>query len=176
MASYYYLMASLPELSAEGAVPLTYEQFLEHCLGNVSDEVYRQLSTMMLTSGGHPLLRKWTSAYGALMGHLNDRRAARLGIPRSSDIETDIADMQTVAQAMSAQNPLEAEKLLLSHQMQLVDLLVGMHSFDEYALMGYAIKLRLLERQSCFRQQEGKNEFHKLISAIQQKVYEAQEA
>jgi len=38
-------------------------------------------------------------------------------------------------------------------------------------LFGYAIKLKLLERQSCFEQDKGKAEFKSLFDGIQQRVY-----
>ena len=37
MASYYYLIASLPELRADGDLPITYDEFLTLCQSNVSD-------------------------------------------------------------------------------------------------------------------------------------------
>ena len=43
MASYYYLIASLPELRADGDMPLTYDEFLSCCQSNVSEEKYQML-------------------------------------------------------------------------------------------------------------------------------------
>ena len=37
MASYYYLIASLPELRADGDMPITYDEFLTCCQSNVSE-------------------------------------------------------------------------------------------------------------------------------------------
>ena len=45
MASYYYLIASLPELRADGDMPLTYDEFLSCCQSNVSDAQYQLLLT-----------------------------------------------------------------------------------------------------------------------------------
>ncbi|MCF0141623.1 MAG: hypothetical protein HUJ78_06420 [Mogibacterium sp.] len=36
MASYYYLIASLPELSAEGDMPITSDEFLDACKPDVA--------------------------------------------------------------------------------------------------------------------------------------------
>ena len=43
--------------------------------------------------------------------------------------------------------------------------------FDDYVLFGYAIKLKLLERLSCFEQDKGQAEFKSLFDGIQQRVY-----
>ena len=43
MASYYYLIASLPELRADGEMPITYSEFLTCCQSNVSDSDYELL-------------------------------------------------------------------------------------------------------------------------------------
>ena len=43
MASYYYLIASLPELKADGEMPITYSEFLTCCQSNVSDAKYQLL-------------------------------------------------------------------------------------------------------------------------------------
>ena len=40
MASYYYLISSLPTLSADGGMPFSYEEFLRLCQSNVSGETY----------------------------------------------------------------------------------------------------------------------------------------
>ena len=56
---------------------------------------------------------------------------------------------------MAAKNPLEAEKILLECEFDNLDSLVGLHTFDDRYLFGYAIKLKLLERQSCFVQFKG---------------------
>ena len=43
MASYYYLISSLPMLRAGDAPPLDYAAFLDQCQGAVSDRVYLSL-------------------------------------------------------------------------------------------------------------------------------------
>ena len=40
MASYYYLIASLPELGTTGDMPITYSEFLSCCQSNVSEKDY----------------------------------------------------------------------------------------------------------------------------------------
>ena len=48
--------------------------------------------------------------------------------------------------------------------------MVGLHNFDDHALYGYAMKLRLLERQQGFRYEPGKRAFDGLMANIRQQV------
>ena len=64
-----------------------------------------------------------------------------------------------------------AEKILLDFEFENLDSLVGLHTFDDVYLFGYAIKLKLLERQSCFVQSKGQTEFKRLSEQVQQRIY-----
>jgi len=171
MASYYYLIASLPDLRADGDLPMTYDEFLTCCQSNVSDETYQMLEELTLGSKEGPLVEEWARFYGMLTRELNYQRSMNLGKSYTSVYEKDGTVSQVVASALSAKNPLEAEKILLECEFENLDLLVGSHVFDDYVLFGYAIKLKLLERLKCFEQTKGQAEFRSLFDGIQQRVY-----
>ena len=171
MASYYYLMSSLPLLSSGGDMPMSYEEFLTCCRGNVDEETYKRLESLTLSSSEGPLLKEWADAYGSLMRELNSQRSLALGKPYPRGAEKDGLNSHLVTQVMNAKNPLEAEQLLLDSEFQVLDDLVGLHMFDSSELFGYAIKLKLLERRSCFEKEKGKAEFKHLFDDIQQRVY-----
>lgn len=171
MASYYYLIASLPELKADGEMPLSYEEFLHCCQSNVSDKDYELLRDLTLSSTEGPLVDKWAEFYGMLNKELSYQRSMNLGKSYSSAYDKDGFISQVVSNALSAKNPLEAEKILLEYQFENLDSLIGLHMFDDYVLFGYAIKLKLLERLNCFEQTKGKAEFNSLFEGIQQRVY-----
>ncbi len=171
MASYYYLISSLPELTTDGELPMTYAEFLNCCAGNVSEEKYRLLEELTLSSEEGPLVKEWAATYGALMKELNYQRSVNLGRSYAGVFDKDGMNTQIAAAALAAKNPLESEKMLLDYEFDLLDTLVGLHTFDDYVLFGYAIKLKLLERQSCFEQSKGKAEFKSLFDTVQQRVY-----
>jgi hypothetical protein len=171
MASYYYLIASLPELRADGDMPLTYSEFLQCCQSNVSDSDYERLRDLTLDSSEGPLLNEWSKFYGMLKKELGYQRSMNLGKSYSSAYDKDGMIAQVVGAALAAKNPLEAERMLLEYEFDNLDSLVGLHMFDDYVLFGYAIKLKLLERLSCFEQTKGKAEFNSLFEGIQQRVY-----
>ena len=172
MASYYYLIASLPELRADGEMPISYGEFLECCRSNVSDKDLEILENLSLDSTEGPLVSEWSKFYGMLTKELNYQRSMNLGRSYSSSYDKDGLIAQVAASALSAKNPLEAEKILLEYEFENLDSLVGLHMFDDHVLFGYAIKLKLLERQNCFEQEKGKAEFKSLFDGIQQRVYD----
>ena len=171
MASYYNLIASLPDLRADGDVPITYEEFLKYCETNVSDEVYERLEKLTLSSTEGPLVEEWARVYGMIQKEMNYQRSMNLGKSYPSVYEKDSGVSQVVASALSAKNPLEAERLLLDYEFDNLDLLVGPHVFDDHVLFGYAIKLKLLERLNSFEQTKGKAEFDALFDGIQERMY-----
>lgn len=171
MASYYYLISSLPDLKTDGEMPMTYDDFLNCCQSNVSDSTYQLLKDLTLSSTEGPLVKEWAAFYGMLTKELNYQRSMNLGKSYSSSFDKDAIIAQVASSAIAAKNPLEAEKILLDYEFETLDSLVGLHVFDDHVLFGYAIKLKLLERQDCFEHHKGKVEFKTLFKGIQDRVY-----
>ena len=171
MASYYYLISSLPELRADGEMPISYSEFLTYCQSNVSESTYQLLKDLTLNSTEGPLVDKWANFYGMLMKELNYQRSTALGRSYSPPQEKDTVTSQVVAGALSAKNPLEAEKILLEYEFENLDAIMGLHVFDDYVLFGYAVKLKLLERLTSFDREKGRDEFKSLFDGIQRRVY-----
>jgi hypothetical protein len=151
-------------------MPFSYDTFLSCCQGNVSESKYKLLQDLTLSSTEGPLVSEWSVFYGNLMKELNYQRSMRLGKPYSSAFDKEPTAASVAASALSAKNPLEAEKILLDYEFDFLDTLTGLHTFDDYVLFGYAIKLKLLERQSCFEHEKGKQEFSNLFNIVQQRV------
>ena len=172
MASYYYLISSLPDLRTDGEMPFSYEEFLGMCQSNVSESKYEFLSNLTLSSDEGPLLKDWAVFYNNLMSELNAQRSANLGRAYLKSYDKDSVLSQVVGTVLAAKNPLEAEKILLDYEFENLDSLVGLHTFDDVYLCGYAVKLKLLERQNCFVQEKGKKEFKRLFDQVQQRVYQ----
>ena len=66
MASYYYLISSLPMLKTQGTPPMDYAAFLAMCRTAVSGGVYQTLETLTVESDKGPLLSEWAVFYKAL--------------------------------------------------------------------------------------------------------------
>ena len=172
MAShYYYLISSLPELRSDGAMPLSYPEFLDLCSSTVSSGTYRLLKELTLNSTEGPLVKEWNQAYGAMTKELNYQRSMKLGKSYPAPSTKDYMTAQVVGSALSAKNPLEAEQIMLDYSFQQLDQLVGIHMFDDYVLFGYAMKLKLLERQRSFDHDRGQAEFRRMLDVVQKRVY-----
>ena len=172
MASYYYLISSLPDLRTDGDMPFSYKEFLGMCQSNVSESKYEFLSNLTLSSDEGPLLKDWAVFYNNLMSELNYQRSMNLGRAYLKPYDKDSVLTQVIGTVLAAKNPLEAEKILLDYEFENLDSLVGLHTFDDVYLFGYAVKLKLLERQNCFVQEKGKKEFKRLFDQVQQRVYQ----
>ena len=116
-------------------------------------------------------MKEWATFYNNLMRELNYQRSMNLGRPYPTSYDKDSVIAQVAAAAIAAENPLESERILLNFEFESLDSLVGLHTFDDVYLFGYAIKLKLLERQSCFVQLKGQMEFRRLFDQVQQRIY-----
>lgn len=170
MASYYYLISSLPTLSSDSQMPFDYSTFLEMCKSSVSSKVYKTLEELTLDSENGPLIKEWGAFYRKLINALNYLRREKLGLKTEESSVEDAAAKDAAIQAMNAKNPLEAEQIMLKAQFDHLDQLVAMHYFDDTVLFGYAVKLKLLERQNIFDMAEGKKEFKRLFDSIQDQI------
>ena len=170
MASYYYLISSLPMLKSDGSIPMDFKSFLEQCKSCVSDSTYNALCNLSSTDNSHPMLKEWAHFYNSLLDELNYQRRIKLGkqcaVPNNRDAEV----VNTIASALAAKNPLISEQMLLELEFNRIDSMMGLHNFDEYYLFGYAIKLKLLERQTVFKHDDGKDEFTALFREVQRQI------
>lgn len=169
MASYYYLMSSLPMLRADAEPPISYGKFLDMCRSAVSDAKYAQLEKLTLSSGKGPLFSEWSKFYTALERELANYRRRRLGRQEDGNLK-DESTAKAISAAIGGKNPLEAENALLALEFEKLDELIGTHYFDEYALTGYALKLKLLERKNIFDQKKGKAELERILGDLQSRI------
>lgn len=170
MASYYYLMSSLPMLKAEGKMPFNYNQFLDYCKGTVSEQKYGLLKNLSLESDKGPLVEEWAKFYKLYKDELTYQRKKKLNNPATAPFDKDSEAVKVIMSAISDENPLNAEKILLTLQFNKLDSLIGTHTFDDYALFGYALKLKLLERKTVFDQKKGKKELIGLVKGLEEQI------
>lgn len=170
MASYFYLMSSLPMLKVCEQMPIKYEQFLDYCKGSVSEKNFNILKNLTPEANEGPLIKEWSRFYEKFNNELSYQRLKRLSRPANQNFDKDFEATKAISAAMADSNPLNAEKILLLFLFDKLDSLVGTHTFDDYALFGYALKLKLLERYTSFDQNKGKQELKFILKAIEEKV------
>ena len=175
MASYYYLVASLPMLRFEDDPPITLEQFLADCQQSLNAKDYAivfELAAGNLESiaSQSTYVKHWKRFLDSLNGLLFEARSTALS--REIDDRKVVTDANVhlqaiVKQAMQAENPLEAELLLMHFQWEMAQELSQSRVFELEVLLTYAIQLALLERKSLFTPMEGNAEFKRLFSNLQ---------
>ena len=170
MASYYYLISSLPMLKTQGEPPMDYGTFLDMCKAAVGSGVYKTLEELTVEASNGPLLSEWASFYQALSRELVYQRSVKLGRPCPAPYNRDPGIVRAVSEAVNAENPLEGEQILLDLEFRRLDGMIGLHNFDDHALYGYAMKLQLLERQRLFRREAGKRAFDGLAAHIRRQI------
>lgn len=168
--AYYYLISSLPMLKSDGDMPLSYNQFLEMCRGAAGVSKYEMLKDLTLSSNEGPLVSQWAQFYGALKEELGYQRNLRLGRTAVAPSYREDSVVKAVTAAMNHKNPLTAEQMLLSLEFQRLDELIGTHYFDDWALFGYALKLKLLERKGSFDFEKGKAELNRQVEKLEQEI------
>lgn len=160
-------------LRADSAMPFSYDSFLSMCATTVSAEKFELLKNLSVSSKKGPLIEEWSRFYGLLSGEMSYQRNTRLGRPCETPTEHDEVIARTVQTALSSENPLVAEQMLLELEFRKLDELIGLHSFDDHMLFGYALKLKLLERLTVFDSKRGRAEFQRLFDGIQAQIRNA---
>lgn len=171
MASYYYLIASLPMLRAGDPPPMEYSEFLDLCRGSVSEKVYRTLCELSVHSDQGPFLRQWAAFYKMLEAELCYQRNVKLNKPCAVPECRDAEIAQAVTSAVNATDPLTGERILSELEFRHLDELCSMHNFDDTVLFAYAMKLKLLQRQQLFRKESGLASFNALLTKINEQIF-----
>lgn len=175
MASYYYLVASLPMLRFDEDPPITRDQFLQSChaaLGSADYAVIERLSAgqMIEVTEKSGYLWSYLQIQQKVSSSLHRYRARALSRTETSDNESALPDVgieELVKQAMQAEHPLAAELLLMRFYWDAAESLKQMRVFSIEVLYTYAIQLALLERKALFTPLEGNAEFKRLFSNLQ---------
>ena len=157
-SGYYYLIASLPRLQFGAPPPLTREQFLSRCAGQVSAAHYRILAGVELfqtrpVRTGLALLDRWHERERALRNVLAVVRAERLGVESATHLRHFRRDPELagIAKAILAlDSPLAADEELDRARWHFLEELAFGHYFDLETLVVYRLKLRILERRARF--------------------------
>ena len=175
MASYYYLTASLPMLRFEMTPPMSSAQFLDACRQSLGANDMEMVETLVsgdieTVGGGNNWLAQWRDFLGQVRDTLHGQRVANIeGSPEGNKnpVVQDYHIVEVVRTAMQADNPLEAELILMRLYWRKADELSQSHVFDVDTLLTYAIQLGILERKALFTPMEGNAEFKRLFSNLQ---------
>lgn len=163
-AGFYYLVASLPELSFDRPSPLSQVDFLALCAECLPKAACRLLAGTGLpeSSVGPPRLRVvslWLEWENTLRHELAGMRGRRLGWGAPPDLSAARHDPELAALAgrvMEIESPRTAEDELDRARWTFLDSLEFGRYFDLEALVVYWLKLRILARRAAFNKEAGR--------------------
>jgi hypothetical protein len=174
VASYYYLVSTLPSLRWEDEAPFSCDEFLLMCKGNISEKDYNIIEeTFSGKSTSSKYVKEWQAFQTMVKREMADQRSKKLNIAgdkykNSGDKEYRI--VESVRNALAAPNALEGELLIMQLYWKYLDDESASHVFDLEGLLGFSIKLQLLERKSRFDKVEGNEEFVSLLSNLRSNI------
>lgn len=169
MASYYFTVASLPQLTYDMSDPPDINTFLEKCNMRLKERDYRYVKNSCLfdfdTSGKdiHPIYSKWLEWEMSLRNLLVRERASELKIDPAKYLRRANSTAQLheiVRGAAHAENPLAGEAVLNKARWLFLDELeAGRHFFDVEKIIIYYLRLQLIQRKVRFTTDRGKKNF-----------------
>lgn len=172
----YYLISQLPSLDGprlDGPLPITEEAFLELCRRHLSKRAFGEIERLTLTpapdaeqDGGSALIRAWNAGERDLRLALAAARAERMHKPTPhAGKEIPASLLRVVGEALAAEDPLTAEKLLLTYRLAFLESLRPMDGFSQDFLFYYGLKLKLLARFRGFDSARGEAAYKQIYSA-----------
>ncbi|MGI6466531.1 MAG: DUF2764 family protein [Sphaerochaetaceae bacterium] len=174
MASYYYLVASLPTLNFDQESPFSLEEFYQMCQQELTKNDLKVIESLIydLDDINHPIILKWNNFVDQLATILSEMRSERLSreTEAKGKSDRDATIVETIKAAMQAENPLEAELILMRLQWDFAAELAQNSYFEIETLASYALQLKLALRKGLFKRFEGKGEFEHLFSILQKNI------
>ncbi len=168
--AYYYLVASLPPLLLDEAVPFSPEEFYTNCryllsTADASDLEY--IVNGQPERAAHPLVREWVARDTQLRNAIARIRAARLKHdPDSYTRECSVFYTMietTATHAMAEDNPLAREQALDRFRWEMLDGLTHSEPFGAFAIHAFVIKLQMAYRWAGLTDDKGKDRLDEII-------------
>ena len=172
----YYLISQLPSLdgiSESTPLPITTERFEELCQRFLGKKSRGVLDGLTLAPSRNPeksassLVESWNEGERNLRLALAKLRADKMDKQFDAGNKTFPAGlMQAVRNAVEAESPMEAEKLLNRYRLDFLETLRPMDSFSEEYVFYYGLKLRLIERIRLFDTESGESAYRNIYDSI----------
>ena len=172
----YYLMSQLPSLDTvgeSGGLPITEERFFELCSRFLGKKALKALCTLSLVpapdaeKSGSAWIDTWHDCERKLRLALAAERAGKL----KKNFESQAAflplqTVQTARAAVSADDPMEAERTLNRFRLERLEAMRPADGFSEDAVFYYGCKLKLLQRMQDFDENRGREKYRNIYASI----------
>ena len=166
MASdFFYFISSLPALNFSEKPPFSYEAFLQYAATLLSKDEVKLLASLKLYKAELPkdspqVVKAWQEEEVYLRNELSVLRARKLRKDAEKwKKESDLFSswqQKRLEEIMALPDAWEKEKALNFLRWQKLDDLQAGHYFDLRALIIYALKLQIIEKQNTLDEEKGK--------------------
>jgi hypothetical protein len=174
---YAYLVASLPRLVLGEAPPLTTTELVRMSEGVLSGDDWAQLRA--LVSGRYDGIadgptRRYLDAEIQLRNALTQARAARASVDSAPHLRphaaVDARAQEAAARAMAVDDPLERELMLDRHRWALLEELAALPAYGVQAVLGYALRLGIVEKWWGLTDEQGVDLANKAIKTAMARI------
>jgi len=172
---YYYLISSLPMLEFDRKASISYKVFFERCREQLCPDDMRIIERAVLgpfisIDDEFPMLKAWKRFEIALRNELARHRAIKLSrdpvkyLRGEYYIDPFISPLAQWAVSQEGGSILDVELYIDKVRWDKIEELTRFHYFDLVYLVGYALKLQLLERWDRIKNVDGMNLLEDLIN------------
>lgn len=172
----YYLISQLPSLdgiSESTPLPVTEERFTELCNRLLGKKALKELERVTLMppktheKSGSALIDAWNEGERSLRFALGNLRAEKM----NKQFETDnrsvpVSVLQAARNAVEAESPMEAEKILNRFRLDFLETLRPTDSFSQEYVFYYYLKLKLILRIRQFDAESGESAYRKIYTSV----------
>lgn len=172
----YYLVSQLPSLDGLGKntpLPIDEERFSELCSRHLGKKAQQEIDRLTVVPSitsektSSALLDAWYEGERNLRLALGKVRADKLN--KSFDLQNKslpVELIRTATEAANAENPLEAENLLLDYRLNFLESLRPLDTFCEDYVFYYGLKLKMIMRMQQFDKTLGETAYKDIYSSI----------
>lgn len=165
--SHYYLVATLPSLTLDGALPFSAQEFGAMCEGVLAEDELADIRILLGLDEGAPqtaVACQWLAQSKLLAQEVARTRADRAGVDlKIVQGYTGVVE-PGVAHAFGASNPGARELELDKLSWTLADELVADDAYGFAAVVAFAVKLTLVARWTALDTPKGEVKLDALIS------------
>lgn len=178
-ASFYYLISSLPLLHLGQDIPMTSEEFLDYCRGNLSSAGLEKLAAVSIVPDGSPrtpVEEQWQEWETCFRNFLTRQRCREQGEKPEQWLRHEAAVFpgveNEIEDAFAADDPASRQMLLDEIRWRQLDHLAVYHPFDFEALVIYRLRLLLAEEWAVKTTEEGFAQLEDIVNGIIEKAEE----
>jgi len=161
---YYYFASTLPMIHFDGSLPFSVEDFERDCERLLRPRDYAQVRVVLGRAPDgetvvHPVMARWLAFDRSLQQETVRLRSQQLGRSLPAELSggdaPDPSVVQIAVQALKTENFLDAQKMILRFQWDMLDDLAHNRDFSLSAIFTYGIKLQILERLQIYKTDRG---------------------